>query len=513
VGFAGCTDDVAGVIFREPIRSITARRFERGAAYSWGSEVRLGAPLICFLLVVALRWFAEVDLWGIMSSLPPELHPLTQSGTEIAVWLATAWLASSLFQRLVLRITRRRGVTNKLPKLLSEVGSILIFFVAGLWIVTHVFGQPIFGVLATSGVFAAFIGFSVQKTIADIAAGITLSLEQSIKLGDWIETSTGVIGRVIDMTWRTTRLETIEGRMVVVPNSVVSGGQFTNFNAPQRYLRFTKTISIDYGVPTDRVLQILEAAVRATPGVLAQPESTVRIDSLGSTGVVYAIYHWVADFPDSFRVSSDLLANALNFLDQAGITPIYPRTDVTLLAETERHINRRIDLAAILRRTPFFAAVDQNSLQTIEQGSRLVEFAAGSMIVQEADAGTSLFLVIAGLLNVSKRIPGGLPRVVGTLAPGSVFGEMSLLTGAPRSATVAAATQVMLIEIRKEQIGPVIMAHPEIIGTFGKLIAEREAANESVLSAWPEERQEIARLGVAAFLRAKIAYFFGVAPS
>lgn len=478
-----------------------------------GKKLRLGVPLIGFLLVVALRWFAEADPWGIVSSLPPELHPLAENGTGIAVWLATAWLASALFQNLVLRVTQRRGVTNKLPKLLIEVGTLVIFFAAGLLIVTHTFGQPIFGVLATSGVLAAFIGFSVQKTIADIAAGVTLSLEQSIKLGDWIETSSGVIGKAIEMTWRTTRLETIEGRMVVVPNSVISGGQFTNLNAPQRYLRFTKTISVDYSVPIGRVLQIIGAALKATPGVLAQPEASVRADTLGGSGVIYNIYYWVSGYPESFRITSDLLANAISFLDQAGISPAYLRTDVSLIDATDRHVDHRFNLAAILRRTSFFAAIEAETLLTIEQGSRLKEFAAGATVVEEGDAGTSLFLVIAGLLEVVKEVPDKAARVVGRLEPGSVFGEMSLLTGAPRSATVTAATEVTLIEITKEVMGPILMDHPDIITTFGKLIGEREAANESVMSAWPEERQEIARLGVAAFLRAKIAYFFGVAPS
>ncbi len=475
--------------------------------------MRLATPLIIFALALALAWAIDHDAAGILSALPADAAPYASTIARIAAWLAAAWIATAIFGAIVWQIARRRSAQNKLPKLLIDVGRIAIFFCAGLAIVSQVFNQPLGGLLATSGVLAAIIGFSVQKTIADVVAGVGLNVEQSIKLGDWIEASPGEIGKVVEVTWRTTHLETHEGRLIVIPNSTLISGPFTNLNAPQRALRASRAVQIEYEVPAERVVQILQAAMVATEGVLVQPEPEVYIDKCADSGIVYSMHYWVADYPETFTVSRDVVINALKFLDQANISPVYPKTDVMLIEPFQRHIDRRVDVTGILRRMPFFAAFQADALEGLARDGHLRDFAAHAVIVQENDPGSSLFVVIEGLLEVTKKVAGKPDRRVGRLVPGEIFGEMSLLTGANRSATVTAATHAVLLEIDKQQIEPVLARHPEAIATLGQLVANRAAANESILAIWPEERQEIARLGVAAFLREKIGEFFGRALS
>lgn len=471
--------------------------------------MRVAASLICLALVLGLSWIADHDVMGLTSSLPAGAERYLRAGIGIAVWLAAAWVATALFSAIVFHYARRRGTQNKLPKLLRDVGRIIILFCAGLAIVSQVFNQPLGGLLATSGVAAAIIGFSVQKTIADVIAGVALNVEQSVKLGDWIEASPGAIGKVVEVTWRTTHLQTIDGRLIVIPNSTLISGSFTNLNAPQRFLRTSKVIEIEYEVPAERVVQILHAAIIATNGVLRDPPPTVTIDRLADNGIDYDMHFWVADYPDTFRVSREVLINALKFLDQVGISPVYPKTDVMLVEPMQRHIDRRIDVAGILRRMPFFAAFEPPALESLARNSPLRHFAAQNVVVREDEAGASLFVVLTGLLEVTKKVPDKPDRRVGQLVPGELFGEMSLLTGASRSATVTAVTPSILLEIDKAQIEPILASHPEAIAALGQLVAGRAAANESILALWPEEKQEITRLGVAAFLRAKIASFFG----
>lgn len=475
--------------------------------------MRLAAPLIFFALTLALGWAVDHDAAGMISALPASAAPYAWTISRILAWLAAAWVATALFGAIVWQLARRRSAQNKLPKLLIDVGRLVIFFGAALAIVSQVFDQPLGGLLATSGVLAAIIGFSVQKTIADVVAGVGLNVEQSIKLGDWIEASPGAIGKVVEVTWRTTHLETIDGHLIVVPNSTLISGPFTNLSAPQREMRASRTVEIEYEVPPERVVQILLAAMAATEGVRTHPRPSVYIDNCADNGIVYSMHYWVSDYPDTFSVSREVVINALKFLDQANISPVYPKTDVMLIEPFQRHIDRRVDVAGILRRMPFFAAFEPETIETLARGGHLREFAPHAVIVHEEEAGSSLFVVIEGLLEVTKKVAGKPDRRVGRLVPGEIFGEMSLLTGAQRSATVTAATSASLLEIDKQQIEPVLASHPEAIAALGQLVAGRAAANESILAIWPEERQEIARLGVAAFLRAKIGEFFGRALS
>jgi len=480
-----------------------------------GDGLRLAAPFISFLVILALTWAVDHDAGGLVSLMPAKAAPYARIIAQIAAWLAAAWLVAAIFGAIVWQFARRRSALkqNKLPKLLIDVGRLVIFFGAGLAIVSQVFNEPLGGLLATSGVAAAIIGFSVQKTIADVVAGVGLNIEQTIKLGDWIEASPDLIGKVVEVTWRTTHLETFDGHLVVVPNSTLISGHFTNLSAPERAMRVAKSVEIEYEVPSDRVIEILNAAMIATEGVLTYPPPEVYIDSCADNGIVYSMHFWVVDYPETFSVSTNVFVNALKFLDQAGISPVYPKTDVMLIEPFQRHIERRIDVAGLLRRMPFFTAFEPDALAALARDGLLRDFPAHAVIVHEDEAGSSLFVVIEGVLDVTKKVAGRPDRRVGRLVPGELFGEMSLLTGANRSATVTAATRAVLLEIGKPQLEPLLATHPEAITALGQLVAGRAAANENLLAIWPEERQEIARMGVAAFLLAKMGQFFGRALS
>ena len=469
------------------------------------------APAIFFVLTIALYWAVNHDSGGIMEWLPPSAGPYAILAAGTAIWFAAAWLATSILVEIIRLVVRRRG-GDRLPKILVDIGALLIFFCAGLAVVSRVFGYPLNGLLTTSGVLAAIIGLSLQKTIGNVSAGITLNAEQTIRLGDWIETSAGAIGKVIEITWRTTHLETIAGRVIVIPNGMLIDNSFTNFSAPQRYMRFNKRISIDYNQPAERIVRILEAALKASDGVLAEPPPMVFVGECADSGVAYDLYYWTADYPESFRITGNVLSTALKFLDQAGISPVYPKQDITLFEPATRHIERKYDVADILHRVPFFSVFAAESLQQIVRGGKLREFRPDEVVVFEEDTGKSLFVVIAGLLEVSKRLFGAEKRHLGRLMPGDLFGEMSLLTGASRSATVTASSHVTLLEIDKELIEPILTSHPESIASLSQFIVERNAANATALAKSSEEKQEIVSLGAAAFMRKKIAAFFGLDP-
>src|SRR5271170_3481951 len=157
-------------------------------------------------------------------------------------------------------------------------------------------------------------------------------------VGHWIEIGSGVTGKVLDANWRAVHLVTIEGRAVVVPNSVLINNQFINLNAPHRYFRLKKTICLDYSVPTDRIMPIFQAAMEATEGVLKEPKSIVLIDECNDRGVVYSLNFWVPDYPDSFPISRQVVVSALKFLDHSALAPAYPKRDIAISAATSRQL-------------------------------------------------------------------------------------------------------------------------------------------------------------------------------
>ena len=166
------------------------------------------------------------------------------------------------------RRVRATGVLDRgVPKLLIDVGGLIILLAAIVGILAYVFHQSLGGLLATSGVMAAMIGFAMQRTLSDIFSGIALNAEHSFAIGDWLVTSTGITGKVVEHTWRAVHLVTIDGRSVVVPNSMVISSQLINLNAPERHFRQREPICLEYSIPGERAVSILETAMAMTEGV------------------------------------------------------------------------------------------------------------------------------------------------------------------------------------------------------------------------------------------------------
>jgi len=472
------------------------------------------APLGVVLLAAAL-W--RLTRSGALGPIPGTgASELVDLSAQIGLWLGTAWLIKRVSSLAISHYSERnlrrggglRGVASG-GKLLIDLFGLVVFLGALFGIVGVVLGQPIGGLLASSGLVAAIIGFAIHGMIADVFCGLALHVERPFAIGDWIELGSGIAGKIIEANWRAVHLVTIEGRAVVVPNSELAHGQFINVTAPQRYFRLKRTICLDYSVPGDRIVPILQAAMMATEGVRNDPTPIVLIDECNDRGVLYGLNFWVSDYPEQFSVSRQVVITALKFLDQAGLAPAYPKRDVALFEPGTRQIIRHIDLASVLSRIPLLSRLEPAIMSELADAGHLREFPPNAVIVSEGDAGDSLYVVVAGMLEASRKDAHGAAETIGRLHPGEVFGEMSLLTGAPRSATVVAASPVMLVEISKNHLEPIFRSHPGVITQLAEIEAARLLSNHNAAQLSPAEHAEIEEVGFARFLRRKILSVFG----
>jgi small-conductance mechanosensitive channel/CRP-like cAMP-binding protein len=468
----------------------------------------LGAAVLLYLLLQRPE--------GAAPAAGPALRDYLRLAAATGVWLGIAWLGKRLLGALVLGYSARRASAGRPTllvgggsQLLIDIGTGILFAAALLGIAAFVYHLPLGGLLATSGVMAAIIGFAIQRMIADVFSGIALHIEHPFAVGDWLEVAAGLTGRVLTANWRAVHLVTIEGRAVVVPNSALAGNRFTNLNAPFRHFRLKKTICLDYSVPSARAVPILAAAMAATEGVLVDPAPLVLIDECTELGVVYSLNFWVPDYPESFTISRQVVTNALRFLDQDGLAPAYPKRDVAVARAAPRRMESEVHLPTVLGRVPLLQHLDAGAMGMLEQSAHMHEHAAGRRVIEEGQPGSSLFVVVAGLLEVSQRDAADEPQPVGRLMPGDVFGEISLLTGAPRIATVTALTPVTLVEIDKQHLQPVLDAYPEVLARLTDLEAARVLANRAAHRLPRAVEAAIQEKGMADQLRERIRQFFG----
>ena len=462
----------------------------------------LVAPsLFMLLLILFYSWSAP-------------LAALISDHSDSAMWLQMGvatmmWLLSALLLKRFVLLSLLKLRASAPSKLVIDLLGVLFFALAILGVIAFVFDQPVTGLLATSGFMVAVIGFALQGMISDLFSGLALNLERPFKIGDWIEVDGNESGKIVEINWRATRLVTINGESVVVPNGMLSGHKFINFNTPERHFRVNKTICVDYSVPPERAVAILSNAAEGTDGVLKEPKPVVWIKECTDRGVLYIIHFWVADSPNQFPTSRAVLTNVLNHLNQAGIYPAMPKRDVVIERAPVREIVKELDTEALLRRTDLFRNLGDVVLERLLEVLQPTEMPAESDVVSEGDAGSSLFIIVMGRLEVTQKGEDGKARHLAVLWPGAVFGEMSLLTGMSRSATVSCITAATLIEVRKAHLEPILRQYPEVANTLSEMQAQRHAHTAS-LGLTPEEEERAKEVGVVACLKEKMLRFFGI---
>jgi len=444
---------------------------------------RLKWPLLLLILlaVPAVMWdglIAEVS-----GSLIDQSANVLKKVLLTGIWLALAWLVVRLLDVVVWNGIVARRLGGKVPRLLKDVVGTIVFLIAISGVLGIVFQLDVTGLWATSGVVGLVIGFALQSMIADVFSGIALNIDRPFQMGDWIRLHNRareyIIGEVIETNWRSTRLRCVDGTMVVVPNGWIARDLLTNLTRPMERSRFSLLFCLDFGVPADRALRILEAGVKSAKGVLKNPAPKVRVNGTNAFGVEYEIRYWLTPRETSpskgrHRVSSAVLDQ----LHSAGLTLAYQKHDIYTAEMPARALDTSEDREEIVKRVELFSALVPPELTQLSESLRVLKLRRGKDVVTAGDEGDSMYILVEGLLEVFAVNDEGVEIEVGRIAPGQFFGEMSLLTGEPRSATVRAATEIVIFEVRKADLEPLLEARPELAHEITEKVAERKRRND-----------------------------------
>jgi small-conductance mechanosensitive channel len=389
-----------------------------------------------------------------------------------ALWLVGAFL---LIRTLDVVVWSRR--TPHLPRLISDLVGALIWLVVGLVLADKLLEIPLTGILTTSGVAVAVLGFALRNMLTSLFAGIALSLERTYRIGDWLETGSGAVGQVTEIGWLTTRLLTLDGIGLILPNAQLATQGFSNFNQPSGSWRDHVTVTLGYEVSPERGQRVLLAAVTsvaaATKAKNRQPDA--KIVACGEHGVTWEVRYWIKDYAERVDVRDQVHVAVLHHLYKAGLAPTHHRLDLFHAPMPVRMLEHRTQLDVLLARSDLFGTLGQDDLSTIAGRASRLRIPAGHAIVRQGQSGSSLFVVVEGVLDVTSDADDGPPHNLGTFVPGDMFGEYSLLTGAPRSATVTARTDSLLFEITKADLLPVLERSPELAESMSDMLASRQA--------------------------------------
>jgi len=366
------------------------------------------------------------------------------------------------------------------PRLLSDTTSVVAVVVMVLIVLQFIYKQEVPGLLAGSGVAAIVLGLAMQDLLANTIAGIALFIEKPFKTGDWLLID-GREARVVEVTWRSVRLLTDEDVFVDVPNSKVVQESIVNFHEPDAIHAVKTSIGLHYDVPPARAIEVLREAAASVRNTCPEPPPRIELMELGDNAVVYEVEVSIDDHGNSRQVLSDLRVHLWYAARRAGMEIPYPQLTIHRARPADTHATARAAAARALAAHPVFGFLAPTQVDALVARSPAMLFAPSERLTLQGQPGGSMYLLTAGEVDVMIE-KEGTRTTVATLRAGDCLGEMSVLTGAARTATTLARTEVEAIEISKPAFAELIQDNPDVVARLGELLAQRQLANEKLAS-------------------------------
>ncbi|MCU0242179.1 MAG: mechanosensitive ion channel family protein [Vicinamibacteria bacterium] len=373
-------------------------------------------------------------------------------------------------------LMRRRNIA--VPHLIVDVVHFAVLAIVAVILLKRVFHVDLNAFLVTSTVVSAVVGLSLQDVLGGVVAGFALQLEKPFAVGDWVQLD-GEEGQVVQMSWRTVSIQTRSFHLVTCPNSNITKQKIVNFSRITPFLtRFT--LGVSYAHPPGLVKSALLTATKEIGAIRAEPLPEVFLKRFDDSSIAYELRFFMDDYSRRDEVLDAVATRVWYALKRAGIAIPFPIRDVNVRMIPE-DIERRREAAdletvfAELRAVPIFEGLSDAQIDAIARTSRIQRFSAGESLVVQGETGDSMFIVKTGSLRVEVTHDDapGAKTAVATLAIGDFFGEMSLLTGEPRSASVVAEDDAEVVKITKAHFASIISAAASALDALSSALEKR----------------------------------------
>jgi small-conductance mechanosensitive channel len=425
---------------------------------------------------------------------------------KLGLWATLAYLLVRAFNVSVFGLVFRLRRGGEASILIRNVFSIVAFTLLFLVIFNQIYPDVNLGALfTTSAIFGVILGLALQDTLGNFFAGISLQADRPFQVGDVITVGqhrhTGVVESI---TWRAIKIRTFANHIVLINNSTAAKEPIEvcprdNLNAR---LVFFNTL---YKESPAKTIHVVREAVREAENVSQKITPIVRIRNLSADGVDYELKYWVEDYAKHNDTDALVRQRIWYAFRRAGLSFAFPtrtlhleRRHPTAPGEGDGSLIERLSAVDI------FAPLSAEETSMLAQAAVTHVFAPGETVIRAGDAGSSMFVLHSGRVQVQIS-ENGRPRTVAVLNEGDFFGEMALFTGEPRTANVVALEETEVLEIGHHAMKRLFDTNPDLVESLSHIIAERRQA----LTSQPDSA--IGRVYESAGIIASIRRFFGLA--
>ena len=482
------------------------------------------AHIIFFLTLVPIGAYAALDILNnallinidslIAIGINPDLYFIC---IQIAHWYIPTFV---LMLILKTEFLDRDGSTNrrKIPKIIYIVIQVVIFAIPTLIVLSKVFGFELTGILATSGLITAIIGFALQPNLSNIFSGIFVNIEQPFKPDEWI-TIGDQTGKVIDVSWRSTRLRTFQNTEVTIPNETVAKSIVTNWDRPDNNhmsegFHIFLALSFHPHHDPNHISELLFDALKKVKPIDGRSELDLQwvkftgVDEFGlkfniafdctnrimknsqENVVLLEIYKVMRHAGVS--MTPGLLQNFLKADVGLGALEQYTRSQKDFqssLSDKGNIYNESVKNQVLLKQVPLFSNLDEEQIRIIAETSERLQFAKDQTIIKQGESDNRLFVIADGVVSIELNHTDGSKTELNRLGVGEFFGEMALMTGEPRTADAIALRSTVLLVVQKQPIKNIFAENNDFYNEMANVLAERQVKlGEATLL--PEEKSK-----------------------
>lgn len=392
-------------------------------------------------------------------------------------------------------------------------------------VLSNVFSLSLTGILATSGLLTVIVGLAIQHNLSNIFSGIFLNIEQPFTSNDWVSID-DITGVVIDISWRSTRLRNFKNTEVIIPNEAVANAKIINWNRTDKdfmcegYVTFL-TLSFHPHHNPEHIMQLLYDALKVVKPVDGREQldlNWVKFAGVDAYGLKFVVAFDCINRKLKFSQQSVVLLAVHKIMTHAGITMTtgylksHISEDVGLESLASKKItttdlktvtsdqvqgniyNESIKNQVLLSRVPLFAALQTAQIQLISENSEKLHVNSDYQVIKQGDKDNRLFIIADGTVSIQLNKSDKEKVELARMGVGEFFGEMSLMTGEPRSANVISLRPSSFLIVQKETIQTILSQNQESADIMAKILAERQLSLQKAIMSPKEKSKAITRL-------------------
>jgi len=414
--------------------------------------------------------------------LPPNYSLYIEVILYIGIFFSLIRISSVLIFDLV---AERKGKI-KFPKLLRDLANLIAYTIVFLIVTNVLLKWDITPVLATSAVVTLILGLALQDTLGNFFSGLAIHFEPPFQIGDWIKTGE-IIGRVGEITWRSVKIITRHNDTIIIPNSVIAKEVIINYSRPSDLHAHSVKIGIDYEIPPEKVAKVIENILYDIEEVDKYKKPIIKIIAYQDFSILYEIKFWYKDYANIEMLEAEINKRIWYAFKRESIVIPFPIRNIHIREEKKVELGLE-EVINSLKGIFLFQEMEDDEIKEIAGTIKLKKYLPGEIIVKQGDEGGSMYVIKSGILSVEIKTATGQSRWVKDLIQNDFFGEISLLTGEKRTATIKAKTSAEIYELQANELKGIIKNNPKIAEKLNLIIEKRK---EEMLKAIEDETLEI----------------------